>query len=213
MDVSNASVYDGATAAAEAAAMCRGPQAPCDAGLRRGPSRRYQHCRAPTATARATELRVIPAQGRKDRSGRPARSFWRPRTPPACASSSRTSSASLRTPKRSARSSMQRARMYHPERATPSPCAHPEDARRSAARTSQSVKDSRSVCPSAGAARISASWPPRRSTCVSCRAVSSARRSIRAASAALSCRCRRASSTSAARRPAATSARTRRCAR
>ena len=42
---------------------------------------------------------------------------------------------------------------------------------------------------------------------------SSARRSIRTASAALSCRCRRASSTSAARRPAATSARTRRCAR
>ena len=46
MDVSNASVYDGATAAAEAAAMCRDrkrPQAQGDADLRCGAPRHHQH--------------------------------------------------------------------------------------------------------------------------------------------------------------------------
>ena len=39
MDVSNASVYDGATAAAEAAAMCRDRKRHGDAGVRRGAPR------------------------------------------------------------------------------------------------------------------------------------------------------------------------------
>ena len=63
----------------------------------------------PTATARATSCASsLPRTERPIRT--PCESFWRPGTSPACASSSRTSSASLRTPKRSARSSMQRAR-------------------------------------------------------------------------------------------------------
>ena len=63
MDVSNASVYDGATAAAEAAAMCRD---------RRGPSRRYQH-RPYLLLRHGRRAARHPCQGRKDRSGRPAR--------------------------------------------------------------------------------------------------------------------------------------------
>lgn len=54
MDVSNASVYDGATAAAEAAAMCRDRKRRVTLILRWRPTRTPSTPSAPTATAPAT---------------------------------------------------------------------------------------------------------------------------------------------------------------
>ncbi|MFR8335153.1 MAG: aminomethyl-transferring glycine dehydrogenase [Oscillospiraceae bacterium] len=123
MDVSNASVYDGATAAAEAP-PCAGTGS---AGSPWCPPRPIPdviaHHQRPTATAPAMKLRRGPRQRRQDGPGRsPAAAH---RTDVACvlSSSSPTSTASWRTPRPWASWSTQPGAMLHHGRATPSPWA------------------------------------------------------------------------------------------
>ena len=71
MDVSNASVYDGATAAAEAAAMCRDRKRRVTliSGAAHPDTINTVHT---YCYGTGDELRVVPTRGRQDRYGRPA---------------------------------------------------------------------------------------------------------------------------------------------
>ena len=109
MDVSNASVYDGATAAAEAAAMCRDRKRRVTLISGAAHPDVIRHC--PYLLLRhGRRAARHPRQGRKDRSGRPARASDGRGRLRRVHRSSRTSSASSRMPRPSVRSSMQRAR-------------------------------------------------------------------------------------------------------
>ena len=95
MDVSNASVYDGATAAAEAAAMCRDRKRRVTLVSGAAHPDTINTVRT-YCYGTGDEMRIVPDEGRQDRYGR-SPGDARPKTWPPSMSSSPTSSDSWRT--------------------------------------------------------------------------------------------------------------------
>ena len=113
MEVANASMYDGSTAAAEAVMMAvRVTGRNARASSRRACIPNIAKCSPPTRSTRACRSPTFGyAEDRPHRSRRPRRSDRRP-TRRACSSSRRTSSASSKTSRRSPRSRTATARCW-----------------------------------------------------------------------------------------------------
>ena len=222
LDVANASMYDGASAAAEAVLMAlrlRAPSARRASVLWRAPLHpHYREVLAhlPAATPATSTLRRgrLRRRGRsRSTSGGAGDGARRPARPPASSSATRTSSAWSRTCRRRGRGAQARGALLvavTPRRSRSACCARPA----SSAPTSRSAKRRASACPMASAARASASSRTRESFLRADAGPPRRRDRRRATAGAASCsRCRRASSTSAARRRRRTSAPTTACAR